>query len=302
MFLNSGYGGDGSNPYPGSAKNRSFTPNSLPNSDSYSGQDSFVCISHISNCAPSMTMNVSVDKPLKSSNVFAPMTYNNKGGQYQRLPDNQYLQPTPYAPTGSRLSGQYDHYQPNEPAEFTRLERGSNTTHRMHVFRCIASAFAVLFSIAVVIPMSMTLIEYLRTRNATYSRANDGAKSVWPANVNMAYTYVYLGVSVGSLLLNAIVLLMSCHSVRQAKGAPLAATRSSIIMFAHALIWAAAVAGYRYGKREVQHKWEDLWGWTCSGEADDVQPYVKDIDFRKYCNIQVRYPTPWHFEHQLKMI
>jgi hypothetical protein len=63
QFDNSGDAGD---PYPGSSFNDKFTYLSNPNSNSYSGNNSFICIGNISPSSPIMTLDF-ITEPFGSS-------------------------------------------------------------------------------------------------------------------------------------------------------------------------------------------------------------------------------------------
>lgn len=218
------------------------------------------------------------------------MAYSGNAGQYQPIYDNNYLAPQPQPPVNSRFSEQgYDSYSPYEDEAVRRLEeKDSMMKRRIRLLRFISRVIAVGLSIAVTVPMTMTLIKYLETRNSSHSGFNDTERPIWPENTNTTYTYVYFGVSVVSLLLNAIILLSYFQGVRKANyAATIGTVWTTIVILAHIGVWIAAVAIYRYGKRKVNDKWEDIWGWTCSKTADDIQPFVKQIRFSKYCNIQV---------------
>lgn len=222
------------------------------------------------------------------------MAYNQAGGSYQQLrdstfnaSDNNYLAPNYSPPTTSKFQEQgYDNF--DDPAVKQLEIEDSNMKYRIRVMRFISRVVAVLLSIAVVVPMTLTLVKFLQTRNNTHSGHNDEEQPIWPENTNTTYTYTYFSISVTSMLINAIILVSYCHGVRRANFAATIGTWwSSIVIVAHISIWIAAVAFYRYGKRKVDDKWEDLWGWTCSKTAEDLQPFVKDITFKKYCHIQV---------------
>lgn len=53
------------------------------------------------------------------------------------------------------------------------------------------------------------------------------------------------------------------------------------------VIWAVSAGIYRYGREPVDGKFWDLWGWTCSQDAAALQAVVDDVDFEKYCGMQV---------------
>lgn len=218
------------------------------------------------------------------------MAYNQAGRQYQPLYDNNYLTPHYIAPvtTTSKFSEQgYDNYE--DPTVKHLEEQDSNMKYRIRVLRFVSRVIAVFLSLAVVVPIAMTLIKYLETRNVTHSGHDDDEQPIWPENTNTTYTYVYFGVSIISFLLNTLILISYCRGVRRANtAATIGTVWSTVVIVAHIAIWIAAVAIYRYGKRKVDDRWEDLWGWTCSKTADEIQPFVREVRFEMYCNIQVR--------------
>jgi hypothetical protein len=53
------------------------------------------------------------------------------------------------------------------------------------------------------------------------------------------------------------------------------------------VLWVVAVSIYRYEKN-VHGSHNDLWGWTCSSQAQEIQKvFQKEMQFNQYCNIQV---------------
>jgi len=217
------------------------------------------------------------------------MAYNHQAsGQYQPLYDNTYMTPhySPPAAATSKFSEQgYDNYA--DPSVKSLEEQDANMKYRIRVLRFVSRVIAVFLSIAVVVPIAMTVVKYLETRNTTHSGQNDGEQPIWPSNTNTTYTYTYFGVSVVSFLLNAAIVISYCHGVSRANTAATVETVwSTVVIVAHVSIWIAGVVFYRYGKHKVNGKWEDVWGYTCSKTAEDLQQFVKDIHFAKYCNIQ----------------
>ena len=53
---------------------------------------------------------------------------------------------------------------------------------------------------------------------------------------------------------------------------------------AHVAVWIGTAVAYKEGKDST-----DLWGWSCTSEAQDVlQPFFKDVvNFKLLCAIQV---------------
>ena len=59
--------GDATNPFPGTLNKREFTATTLPNSKSYTGQDTFVTVRNISNAGRAMKMQISVKPQTNNS-------------------------------------------------------------------------------------------------------------------------------------------------------------------------------------------------------------------------------------------
>ncbi|KAF7191475.1 hypothetical protein HII31_06977 [Pseudocercospora fuligena] len=98
---------------------------------------------------------------------------------------------------------------------------------------------------------------------------------------------MYFSISAISFILNSIILLSYIRSVKTANSF---STYTSIwtwtITLSHLGIWIASVIIYRYGREPVNGKFRDLWGWTCSSTAKELQDALTSVNFDKYCTIQ----------------
>ena len=211
---------------------------------------------------------------------------------YAQSYNNNYLKPSVYAETTS-INSQDSSYQPVAPDGYSdydlhRVEtQDAKLKQSIRTLRIVSRVLAVILSAAIVVPLSITLAKYFETRNTWYTI--DGVRrTAWAEGTITAYTYIYFGVSAVSLILNSLVLIAYCSSVRQAnRTSSIASVWAGLIMASHFVIWSASIAVYRYGAEPVNGKFKDLWGWTCSTAANDIQGAVTDIDFSKYCTIQV---------------
>jgi hypothetical protein len=52
------------------------------------------------------------------------------------------------------------------------------------------------------------------------------------------------------------------------------------------VVWAVSAGVYRYGREPVDGKFKDLWGWTCSFGARELQDVLPSVEFARYCRIQ----------------
>lgn len=99
---------------------------------------------------------------------------------------------------------------------------------------------------------------------------------------------MYAAVSAVSFLLNFAVLISYLRGTKSANKADQISTIWSwATIITHIVTWAVAVSVYRYGKEPVDGRFKDLWGWTCSTTAAELQEVLISVDFAKYCTVQV---------------
>lgn len=104
---------------------------------------------------------------------------------------------------------------------------------------------------------------------------------------------MYTGVAAVSFILNTIILIAYWKGVKQANAADkVAGYCSHILLVGHIVVWVVSAGIYRYGKEPVNGKFRDLWGWSCSTAADEIQAVITDVNFGRYCNIQMSAMQP----------
>ena len=124
----------------------------------------------------------------------------------------------------------------------------------------------------------------------------------------MVYNNVYLTFSVISFVLNIVILLAYFKGIQRAnKVAQIAAIWSGIILGIHIVFMGIGVAVYGGGadSKGADGVNRDLWGWTCSSDAQKLQPYMKDMVFKEWCDVQVSIPKhhpPSPYEHLINQI
>lgn len=159
--------------------------------------------------------------------------------------------------------------------------------------RLVSRILALLISIAVLVPITMTLIKFLRTKDVyrTVSTATGArvSRTAWAKDTKAWPTYMYFAVAVVSVVLNSITLFRYKYGVAKANTASYIASGFSWgILVGNFVIWCVAAAMYRAEKDKGGHS-NDLWGWTCSAPARAIQKEFADqVDFNRYCDIQVR--------------
>ena len=218
------------------------------------------------------------------------MAYNFNNRHYQQIPEQYNLKPVNYAETASLTGSNNNYYaQPyTDGANLQRLSTQDETLkYRIRVLRMVSRAIAVLVSAATLAPLTMTVIKFLQTKDQIIT-VDGEQRTAWAAGTVSWYTFLYFGVSAVTFILNAVILASYCWGVKKAnKASTFASVWSGVILVTHVVIWAVAVAIYRYGKVPKDGRSTDLWGWTCSTAADEIQSQVPNLDYSKYCTAQV---------------
>ena len=147
---------------------------------------------------------------------------------------------------------------------------------------------ALVFSAMTLTPLVMTLVKFFETQDIYYT-VNGEQRTAWARNTITWYTYMYTAVAAVSCVFNLAVVLAYVKGVRRANAMEdLASKWEYAILGTHIVVWAVSAGIYRYGKEPVNGRFRDLWGWTCSSNAAALQEVVTDVNFKKYCGIQVR--------------
>jgi hypothetical protein len=245
---------------------------------------------------------------------MAANSYYNSGPPIGLDNVSHHLKPAPYAQTTSVPYGQSSpapsiystsassNYKPIAPSPYTDAElyalesKDKDIKKRIRTLRIISRALAVLLSAATLTPLTITLVKFFQTRNQTM--VVDGEeRTAWASGTIAWYTYMYFGISLVSFILNTVIMISYCRGVKGAnQAAKYASWWTYIVLGGHVVVWAVSVGIYRSGKEPVNGSFKDLWGWTCSAAADDIQSQITNINFKQYCTIQVsdNRPVPPH--------
>ena len=182
----------------------------------------------------------------------------NYGGYNQPPKAPSYAAATPL---GSGYNNAYEPLAPSvshQSLESIRLEAADSKIKRyIRILRFVSRTLAVILSAATVVPLVITVIKFLETRNQTIT-VNGEQRTAWASGTITIYTFVYLGISGVSLLLNSAILIAYCRSVKKANTAASVASWFNIaVIIGHVAIWVAGVIIYMYGKATAAGK--DLW-------------------------------------------
>jgi len=99
---------------------------------------------------------------------------------------------------------------------------------------------------------------------------------------------MYFSISLLSLLLNSAIILSYIGGVKAANITARIGTAFTVLLILMDIgIWTAAVIIYKVEKDLLTDgKHTDIWGWTCSSAAREIQGVFTNVSFNQYCNIQ----------------
>ena len=141
----------------------------------------------------------------------------------------------------------------------------------------VSKAFSAVFSLLMEVAMGYVMQRFYATRNiAAGDRSgpwHDNTK-LWPTILLSVASGITLTLTLGSLL------ILCCSKKAQKNNRK---WLTVLKYFIHIGVWAGVSAFYRIGKTG-----NDLWGWSCSEEADAIQYLYNDhLNFGFLCNLQV---------------
>jgi len=163
---------------------------------------------------------------------------------------------------------------------------------RIRRLRLVTRILAFLVSIAVFVPITLTLHKFLTTKD-TFRDApgKDGgmvSRTAWAKDTKSWPTYMYFAVAAIALILNAVIIISYlCGGTKSAnKAATISTFFGWVVMIGNLVVWSIAASLYRTEK-DKDGKPNDLWGWTCSAAAKEIQDIFKDdVNFDKFCHTQ----------------
>jgi hypothetical protein len=174
--------------------------------------------------------------------------------------------------------------------------------NRIHNLQLASRVFSATISVAVFIPLALTVHKFLSTKNIfvmvpdTTNPENMIRRNAWAKNTKEWPTFMYFSIGIVSVVFHFGVLfayLMSKKAINRA--AQLNTAFSGMNLVFQLAVWAITCGIYRYEK-DLHGLSNDLWGWTCSEAASALQTvFEKEIQFNTYCNIQVGLSTTHSF-------
>ncbi|KAK3073284.1 hypothetical protein LTR53_005281 [Teratosphaeriaceae sp. CCFEE 6253] len=162
-------------------------------------------------------------------------------------------------------------YLPAADADHARFDSADQRLKKsIRLLRMVTRILSTIAAAATLAPLTMTLVKFFQTRNNQYTD-----------------TFLYFGVALVSFLINLVVVLAYCRGVKAANATDNATGWwSTLLNTTNAVVWIVSAIIYRIGKEPVNGEVRDLWGWTCSTAASELQAVVNSVNFDRYCTIQ----------------
>ena len=149
----------------------------------------------------------------------------------------------------------------------------------LRIGKAIVQAISTLLSAIMFGAMVFISIKFYGTQDETR-----GGRTAWPKHPKLWPTFMLLIGAGLTLVVSVITLISYCWFLKKAKRNWKLTVLKYVI---HLGAWAIITILYRYEKDANGSK-NDLWGWTCSEEADAIQAEFNDVvGFSSLCNIQV---------------
>jgi len=160
-------------------------------------------------------------------------------------------------------------------------EKDSKYKKSIRILRFVTRLLSVILNALVIGVLSFSLFKYFTTKSHPISSTN--ASHPWAEPATLWPTFVLLGIAVVTFFMNFFTLLAYCCGVGAANKVNSCSTVVSYIFLGvHVLLWVMATGAFKLGSNG-----KDLWGYSCSSEADKLQAEVKSfVDFGKLCTMQ----------------
>ena len=210
-------------------------------------------------------------------------------GTYNGLPDQQKPLHHPRYPAYSP-SAHYSQPRAYSPCSY-QSKPGHAPFHLRKSFNSLRRYTGILTilstSISAVLSVGMEVIMVYMTYTFYHTKGHDPSydqrSGPWAKHTKLWPTYLLLGASGITCLLSLGILVATCCKSRKK------ALFSVFYHIVHVLLWAGVTVLYRVGKTG-----DDLWGWSCSENADNIQDLFKGVvNFNGLCKLQVLMAFPY---------
>lgn len=203
-------------------------------------------------------------------------------------PQEELLNPSGHAP--STIVPQSSH----EPKQFSRLlyRKFERFDQWLRMLTAVSGAVSTLLSVIMFGIMLYVNITFMTTKGTNRDVTTQGttvSRNPWPLHGTKLWPAIMLLVASGVTLVISVVILCSYCCCRSRYERSWKLTIAKYVV--HILAWAIVAVVYRYEKG-LHGNNNDLWGWSCSTKAKDIQVAFNGVvDFSKLCTLQT---NSWH--------
>jgi len=150
---------------------------------------------------------------------------------------------------------------------------------RIRVLRLISRIGSLILNAYMVGTLSFSLAKYYLTKNKVIS----GNSHPWATPTVLWPTIMLLSIAIITFIMNFVTICTYICGVGAAnKTSSFFSYVGYAMLAAHVVVWAVSAGAFKMASNG-----RDLWGWSCSLNADAIQEEVKAfMDFGKLCTIQ----------------
>jgi len=207
--------------------------------------------------------------------------------QYLSTPDPKNNRPfqspqQPLDPHGYAPSASVPAIPKPEDGRFSRLagRKLEKLKRWVRILRFVAQGVTTLFS-----AVMFAIMIYVNDTFYTTKHTIREGRNPWPLKGSKVWPSIMLLTASGlTLVLSLVTLFSYCCCWKKAKASWKLTVARYVI---HIVGWIIVSAIYRYEK-SLHGNENDLWGWTCSTKADDIQAAFHGVvSFDALCRVQV---------------
>lgn len=192
----------------------------------------------------------------------------------QSIPVGQ--SPQPYNPQYELLPEKTEHNQEHDDEKRKLKETFEKLKKKIRAFRTASRAISTALNMVMFAFMAFVIATFYATRHDTAL-----GRTIWPLGETKVWpTIMLLATSLVTFVLSVFVLCFYCFRYKQASES----WKLVVVTYGiHIGVWIVVTVLYRQ-----QKVLNDLWGWSCTDIADELQKAGHSrVNFEQLCKIQV---------------
>jgi hypothetical protein len=158
----------------------------------------------------------------------------------------------------------------------------------IRILRVISRTLLTILTLAMTVQEGRTVVTYYQTRNDMQMTPDSSTpRGPWAQQTQVWSSLLLFSTSVVTSLLGVLSVFAYAVSTKTSNAVSSLQTKFGIAVEAvHVLVWVAVAAAYRLARNG-----NDLWGWSCSLMADNIQPTFEGVvNFGSVCDRSVCFP------------